>query len=87
MWNFISRLRGAIRFASTGLSGGERLDGGRARPLSPARIRPQMSSEQVEFARWERAENRFRRERRRVWWLAQHGIEAGPSPVFGVVVW
>lgn len=41
---------------------------------------------QAAFDRWERAENRWRRERRRALWLALHGIEVGPSVIHGVVV-
>lgn len=41
---------------------------------------------QAAFDRWERAENRWRRERRRALWLALHGIDVGPSVIHGVVV-
>ncbi|WLQ39378.1 hypothetical protein P8A22_04640 [Streptomyces laculatispora] len=41
---------------------------------------------QAAFDRWERAENRWRRERRRALWLASHGIDVGPSVIHGVVV-
>lgn len=41
---------------------------------------------QAAFDRWERAENRWRRERRRALWLALHGIDVGPSVIHGVAV-
>lgn len=37
-------------------------------------------------ARWERAENRRRRARRTVLWLASYGIDAGPRTIHGVAV-
>ncbi|MER5362334.1 hypothetical protein [Streptomyces sp. NPDC002785] len=42
---------------------------------------------QAAYDRWERAENRLRRERRRALWLALHGIDMGPRVIHGVVVW
>lgn len=65
---------------------GEQRGSGLVRPCFPVRPRSQLSFQEAEFACWERAENRFRRERRRAWWLAQQGIEAGPSPVLSGVV-
>lgn len=51
-------------------------------PLRPA----EGPFSQAAFDRWERAENRWRRERRRALWLALHGIDVGPSVIHGVVV-
>lgn len=41
---------------------------------------------QAAYNRWERAENRTRRERRRALWLATCGIDVGPHTIHGVVV-
>lgn len=90
MLNLIFHFLEPLRRLLTRHPGTERRGSGLAHSFVPARRRPQLDAQQTEFARWERAENRFRRERRRerrrVWWLAQQGIEAGPSPVLGVVV-
>ncbi|MEV7865524.1 hypothetical protein AB0P17_05340 [Streptomyces sp. NPDC088124] len=39
-----------------------------------------------EFERWERVEQRRRRQRRRELWLAFHGVDAGPRVIHGVEV-
>ncbi|MFE2937480.1 hypothetical protein ACFXKG_00155 [Streptomyces sp. NPDC059255] len=39
-----------------------------------------------ELERWERAEIRLRRRRRRDLWLATHGVDAGPCVIYGVEV-
>lgn len=41
---------------------------------------------QAAYNRWERAENRMRRERRRALWLASCGIDVGPHTIHGVMV-
>lgn len=41
---------------------------------------------QAAYNRWERAENRMRRERRRALWLATCGIDVGPRVIHGVMV-
>ncbi|MFC5916070.1 hypothetical protein [Streptomyces pulveraceus] len=41
---------------------------------------------QAAHDRWERAENRLRRERRRALWLALHGIDVGPRVIHGVAM-
>ncbi|MFC9244454.1 hypothetical protein ACFT7S_10620 [Streptomyces sp. NPDC057136] len=41
---------------------------------------------QAAYERWERAENRLRRERRWSLWLAVHGIDTGPRLIHGMVV-
>lgn len=86
MLNLIVRFLGSLRCLLTRRPRGEQRGSGLVRPCFPVRPRTQLSFQKAEFARWERAENRFRRERRRAWWLAQQGIEAGPSPVLGGVV-
>jgi hypothetical protein len=86
MLNPIVRFLGSLRRLLTRRPGGERRGSELLQPCFSVRPRAQLKVEKAEFGRWERAENRFRRERRRVWWLAQQGIEAGPSPVLGGVV-
>lgn len=41
---------------------------------------------QAAYNRWERAESRMRRERRRALWLATCGIDVGPRVIHGVAV-
>ncbi|THA32359.1 hypothetical protein E6R18_14210 [Streptomyces sp. A1277] len=41
---------------------------------------------QAAYGRWERAENRMRRERRRALWLALHGVDVGPRVIHGMAV-
>lgn len=84
--NFIVRFLGSLLCLLARRPGRERRGGEPVRPCFPARQLVQLDLCQAEFARWERAENRFRREWRRVWWLDRCGIGAGPSPVLGAVV-
>lgn len=86
MVNLIVRFLGPLQCCLTRRPRAERQGSEVVRPCFPVRPRSQLRFQKAVFARWERAENRFRRERRRVWWLARQGIEAGPSPVLGVVV-
>lgn len=57
-----------------------------AMPVSMTPRPPDGPYSQAAYNRWERAENRMRRERRRALWLATCGIDVGPRVIHGVMV-
>lgn len=57
-----------------------------ATPVSMTPRPPDGPYSQAAYNRWERAENRMRRERRRALWLATCGIDVGPHSIHGVMV-
>ncbi|GAA2460975.1 hypothetical protein GCM10010433_73940 [Streptomyces pulveraceus] len=57
-----------------------------AMPVGMAPRPPDGPYSQAAHDRWERAENRLRRERRRALWLALHGIDVGPRVIHGVAM-
>lgn len=56
-------------------------------PAWPRMVSPCVRSRaQAEYERWERTEQRLRRQRRRALWLAMHGVDVGPRVIHGVAV-
>lgn len=49
-------------------------------------VRPYMLTPEECRERWERAEHRLQRERRRALWLASHGLDVGPRWIHGAKV-